>query len=130
MTPLLGYSIDSLYDNMLLYGWALHNIFSSNTSNNRYYYYRRQYDFVGGGYYIMIGYNVTEHGSTYLIRSVKDTIIMEQESVYSISYGSQTLPHGDEYIPLGDMIRLLYGEPSKFGMRLEQYRIENMLETL
>ena len=124
MTPLLGYSIDSLYDNMLLYGWALHNIFSHNGG------YRRQYDFVGGGYYIMIGYCVSEHGSTYLIRALKGTITMDQESVYSMSYGSQTLPHGDEYIPLGDMIRLLYGEPSKFGMRLERYRIENMLETL
>ena len=87
-------------------------------------------DFVGGDYYIMIGYYVSEHGSKYLIKSLKGTVIMDQESVYSMSYGSQTLPHADEYIPLGDMIRLLYGEPSKFGMRLEQYRIENMLETL
>ena len=126
MTPLLGYSIDSLYDNMLSYGWALHNIFSYNGYNS----YRRQYDFVGGDYYIMIGYYVSEHGSKYLIKSLKGTVIMDQESVYSMSYGSQTLPHADEYIPLGDMIRLLYGEPSKFGMRLEQYRIENMLETL
>ena len=55
---------------------------------------------------------------------------MDRESIYSISYGSHTLTPADEYIPLGDMIRLLYGEPSKFGMRLEQYRIKNMLEEL
>lgn len=126
MTPLLGYSIDSLYDNMLLYGWALHNIFNHNGYNG----YRRQYDFVGGDYYIIIGYCVSERGSTYLIKLLKSDITIDQESAYSMSYGNQTLPHADEYIPLGDMIRLLYGEPSKFGMRLEQYRIENMLETL
>ena len=126
MTPLLGYSIDSLYDNMLLHGWALHNIVNYTGINCC----RRQYDFIGGDYYIMIGYYVTGYSNPYLIKVLKGTITMDRESIYSISYGRQTLTPADEYIPLGDMIRLLYGEPSKFGMRLEQYRIKNMLEAL
>ena len=123
MIPQLTYSINSVYDELMHYGWALTTVQHVGTKEGMVF----EYCFSGGrfdatlaqvdsGRYFIRIYSRLETGGHKMIAIS-----------YSVTYRSwmQVLR-----IPTGDMIRLLFGDPLTFALRLKQYELEAMLEEL
>ena len=124
MIPLLTYSVNSVYDELMRYGWTLMTVQQAGTLEGMTF----EYCFSGGGFDISL---IQVDSGRYFIR------------IYNkgkTGYGRQMVAVSDSVpyrtwmavlrISTGDMFRLLYGDPLTFALRLKQYEIESMLEEL
>ena len=123
MIPQLTYSINSVYDELMHYGWALTTVQPAGTKEGT----ALEYCFSGGGFDISL---IQVNSGRYFIKIYSRTKTLGHKMIaisYSITYRSwmQALR-----IPTGDMIRLLYGDPLTFALRLKQYEVETALEEL
>ena len=123
MIPQLTYSINSVYDELMHYGWALTTVQHAGTKEGMVF----EYCFGGGGFDISL---IQVNSGRYFIKIYSRTKTLGHKMIaisYSITYRSwmQALR-----IPTGDMIRLLYGDPLTFALRLKQYEVETALEEL
>lgn len=121
MIPLLTYRVDSVYDELMRYGWALMDAQRASTQAGM----GLEYCFSGGGFDISL---MQADTGKYFIR------IYTYRHVRHIIAVSDSVPYHSWMailqISTGDMIRLLYGDPLTFAMRLKQYEIESVLEEL
>ena len=119
----LTYGINSVYDELMRYGWALRNIQAAGTSAGMAF----EYCFSGGGFDISL---IRVNSGRYFIRIYNRT----KTGGHKIIAISDLVPYRPWMnalrISTGDMIRLLYGDPLTFALRLKQYEIESMLEEL
>ena len=131
MIPLLTYSINSIYDELMRYGWALMNVIHlGNTFDD----FQRQagmtfeYCFCGGGFKVTL---TQADSGQYFIKIYNKS---ETEPGYLMIAISDSVPYRSWMrvlqISTGDMIRLLYGDPLTFGLRLKRYEVETVLEEL
>ena len=124
MILLLTYSVNSVYDELMRYGWTLMTVQQAGTLEGMTF----EYCFSGGGFDISL---IQVNSGKYFIR------------IYNkgkTGYGRQMVAVSDSVpyrtwmavlrIPTGDMIRLLYGDPLTFALRMKQYEIESMLDEL
>lgn len=122
MIPQLTYSINSVYDELMRYGWSLMNVQLAGTQAGMTF----EYYFSGGGFDIALA---QVDSGRYFIRiySIYGTGRQMVAISYSVTYRSwmRVLQ-----ISTGDMIRLLYGDPLTFALRLKQYEVESALEEL
>lgn len=131
MIPQLTYSINSIYDELMRYGWALMTIVQL---DNTFDVFQRQagmtfeYSFSGGGFNVTLS---QANSGQYFIKIYNKT---EIEPGYKMIAISETVPYRSWMkvlrISTGDMIRLLYGDPLTFALRLKQYEVESALEEL
>ena len=124
MIPLLMYRVDSVYDELMRYGWALMDAKRAGTQAGM----GLEYWFSGGGFDISL---VQTDTGRYFIRIYNNTETIRWRHEIAVS---DTIPYNSFVsflrIPAGDMIRLLYGDPLTFGLRLEQYKVETALDEL
>ena len=119
----LTYSINSIYDELLRYGWTLTTVQPASTTEGRTF----EYCFSGGGFDVTLA---QVDSGRYFIRIYHRLETGGHKMIaisYSVNYRSwmQALQ-----IPTGDMFRLLCGEPHTFALRLKQYELVSMLEEL
>ena len=123
MIPQLTYSINSVYDELMRYGWAMRIVQQAGTPAGMAF----EYCFSGGRFDISL---IQVNSGRYFIRIYSRTetgghrIMAVSDSIPCRSW-MRALP-----ISTGDMIRLLYGDPSTFALRLKQYEIESALDEL
>ena len=123
MIPKLTYSINSIYDELLRYGWTLTTVQQAGTKEGM----TLEYCFSGGGFDVTLA---QVDSGRYFIRIYHRLETGGHKMIaisYSVTYSTwmRTLR-----IPTGDMIRLLYGNPFTFVLRLKQYELESVLEKL
>jgi len=124
MIPLLTYSVNSVYDELMRYGWTLMTVQQAGTLEGM----TLEYCFSGGGFDISL---IQVDSGRYFIR------------IYNkgkTGYGRQMVAVSDSVpyrtwmavlrISTGDMFRLLYGDPLTFALRLKQYELVSMLDKL
>ena len=124
MIPLLTYSVNSVYDELMRYGWTLMTVQQHGTLEGM----TLEYCFSGGGFDISL---IQVDSGRYFIR------------IYNkgkTGYGRQMVAVSDSVpyrtwmavlrISTGDMFRLLYGDPLTFALRLKQYELVSMLDKL
>ncbi len=124
MIPQLTYSINSVYDELMRYGWALMNVQLAGTEAGMAF----EYCFSGGGFFISL---IRVNSGRYFIRIYSRAETGRGRKIIAIS---DLVPYrswmGALQISTGDMIRLLYGDPLTFALRLKQYEVESILEEL
>ena len=124
MISLLTYKVDSVYDELMRYGWALMAAQRAGTQAGM----GLEYCFNGGGFDISL--TQTDTGK-YFIRIYTYPKNRHGRHIIAVS---DSVPYHSWMtilrISTGDMIRLLYGDPLTFAMRLKQYEIESVLEEL
>lgn len=123
MIPKLTYSINSVYDELMCYGWTLTTVQQASTTEGMTF----EYCFSGGGFDVTLA---QVDSGRYFIR-IYHRLGTGGHKMIAISdliprrVWMQVLR-----IPTGDMFRLLCGDPLTFALRLKQYELESMLEEL
>lgn len=129
MIPQLTYNINSVYDELMRYGWALMIVQQAGTLEGM----TLEYCFSGGGFDISL---IQVNSGKYFIR------IYNKGKTGHVQFGlgrqivaiSDSVPYRSWMrvlqISTGDMIRLLYGDPLTFALRLKQYEVESVLDEL
>ena len=124
MIPQLTYDVNSVYDELMRYGWALMNVQLAGTEAGTAF----EYCFSGGGFFISL---IRVNSGRYFIRIYRRAETGRGRKIIAIS---DLVPYrswmGALQISTGDMIRLLYGDPLTFALRLKQYEVESILEEL
>lgn len=124
MIPKLTYSINSVYDELMCYGWALMTVQQAGTLEGM----TIEYCFCGGGFDISL---IQVNSGKYFIRIYNKGKTGYGRRMVAIS---DSVPYRSWMkvlqISTGDMIRLLYGDPLTFALRLKQYEIESVLDEL
>ena len=123
MIPKLTYSINSVYDELMRYGWTLTTVQQAGTKEGMTF----EYCFSGGGFDVTLA---QVDSGRYFIRIYHRLETGGHKMIaisYSVTYRSwmRVLQ-----ISTGDMFRLLCGEPHTFALRLKQYELESTLEEL
>ena len=124
MIPKLTYSINSVYDVLMCYGWALMIVQQAGTLEGM----TLEYCFSGGGFDISL---IQVNSGKYFIRIYNKGKTGLGRQMVAIS---DSVPYRSWMkvlqISTGDMIRLLYGDPLTFALRLKQYEVESALDEL
>ena len=123
MIPQLTYSINSVYDELMRYGWALMGIQLAGTVAGM----ALEYYFSGSGFNISL---VQTNSGHYFIRIYsKSKNFGYRRRIIAVS---KSVPYHSPLLRIstGDLIRLLYGDPLTFALRLKQYEVESALEEL
>lgn len=124
MIPLLTYRVDSVYDELMRYGWALMDAQRAGTEAGM----GLEYLFSGGGFDISL---VQADTGKYFIRIYNYPETIHCRRIIAVSDTVPSHPWATILrISTGDMIRLLYGDPLTFGLRLEQYKVVTALDEL
>lgn len=123
MIPKLTYSINSVYDELMRYGWALRIVQLAGTPAGM----SLEYCFCGGGFDISL---IQIYSGRYFIRIYSRT----ETGGHKMIAVSDLIPRKSWMqvlqISTGDIFRLLYGDPLTFALRLKQYELESTLEEL
>lgn len=124
MILLLTYSVNSVYDELMRYGWTLMTVQQAGTLEGM----TLEYCFSGGGFDISL---IQVNSGKYFIRIYDKGKTGYGRRMVAIS---DSVPYRSWMkvlqISTGDMFRLLYGDPLTFALRLKQHEIESILEKL
>lgn len=124
MILLLTYSVNSVYDELMRYGWTLMTVQQAGTLEGITF----EYCFSGGGFDISL---IQVNSGKYFIRIYDKGKTGYGRRMVAIS---DSVPYRSWMkvlqISTGDMFRLLYGDPLTFALRLKQHEIESILEKL
>lgn len=123
MIQQLTYSINSVYDELMHYGWALTTVQHAGTKEGMVF----EYCFSGGGFDVTLAQ--VDSGRYFI--GIYSRLETGGHKMIAISY---SVPYYSCMkflrISTGDMFQLLFGDPFTFALRLKQYELESMLEEL
>lgn len=124
MIPQLTYSVNSVYDELMRYGWTLMTVQQTGTLEGM----TLEYCFSGGGFDISLA---QANSGRYFIRIYRILKTRHGRQMVAIS---DSVPYRSWMkvlrISTGDMFRLLYGDPLTFELRMKQYEVESVLDEL